>query len=29
LVDAYEWLVGWLQDRPDLIPPGFPWERFA
>ncbi len=28
LVDAYEWLVGWLQDRPELIPPGFPWERF-
>jgi len=26
LVDAYEWLVGWLNDRPDLIPPGFPWE---
>lgn len=29
LVDAYEWLVGWLQDRSELIPPGFPWERFA
>jgi iron complex transport system substrate-binding protein len=25
LVDAYEWLVGWLNDRPELIPPGFPW----
>lgn len=24
LVDAFEWLVGWLQDRPELIPPGFP-----
>ncbi len=26
LVDAFEWLVGWLNDRPDLIPPGFPWK---
>lgn len=25
LVDAFEWLVGWLHDRPALIPPGFPW----
>ena len=25
LIDAFEWLVGWLQDRPDLIPEGFPW----
>ncbi|TVQ33131.1 MAG: cobalamin-binding protein [Phycisphaeraceae bacterium] len=25
LVDAYEWLVGWLNDRPELIPKGFPW----
>lgn len=25
LVDAYEWLVGWLNDRPELIPRGFPW----
>jgi iron complex transport system substrate-binding protein len=25
LVDAFEWLVGWLQDRPDLVPAGFPW----
>jgi ABC-type Fe3+-hydroxamate transport system substrate-binding protein len=24
LVDAFEWLVGWLNDRPELIPPGFP-----
>lgn len=29
LVDAYEWLVGWLNDRPELIPPGFPWEPWA
>lgn len=26
LVDAYEWLVGWLHGRPELIPVGFPWE---
>ncbi|MCC6660800.1 MAG: ABC transporter substrate-binding protein [Phycisphaerales bacterium] len=26
LVDAFEWLVGWLNERPDLVPPGFPWE---
>lgn len=25
LVDAFEWLVGWLNDRPQLIPAGFPW----
>jgi iron complex transport system substrate-binding protein len=25
LVDAYEWLVGWLNDRPELILPEFPW----
>ncbi|MEC9372843.1 MAG: cobalamin-binding protein [Planctomycetota bacterium] len=25
LVDAFEWLVGWLNERPDLIPEGFPW----
>jgi len=25
LVDAFEWLVGWLNDRPELIPEGFPW----
>ena len=24
LVDAFRWLVGWLNDRPELIPPGFP-----
>lgn len=26
LVDAFEWLVGWLNDQPHLIPEGFPWE---
>jgi len=26
LVDAFEWLVGWLNDRPELIPPNFPWQ---
>lgn len=26
LVDAFEWLVGWLNDRPELIPHDFPWE---
>ena len=25
LVDAYEWLVGWLQNRPELIPENFTW----
>jgi ABC-type Fe3+-hydroxamate transport system substrate-binding protein len=24
LVDAFRWLVGWLNDRPELIPAGFP-----
>jgi len=24
LVDAFEWLVGWLNNRPGLVPPGFP-----
>jgi ABC-type Fe3+-hydroxamate transport system substrate-binding protein len=28
LVDAYEWLVGWIQDRPDLMPRGFPWRAW-
>jgi ABC-type Fe3+-hydroxamate transport system substrate-binding protein len=28
LVDAFEWLVGWLNDRPPLIPPDFPWELY-
>jgi iron complex transport system substrate-binding protein len=26
LVDAFQWLVGWLNDRPELIPRGFPWQ---
>jgi len=26
LVDAFEFLVGWLNERPELIPAGFPWE---
>ncbi|MBL8990077.1 MAG: ABC transporter substrate-binding protein [Phycisphaerae bacterium] len=26
LVDAFEFLVGWLNDRPELIPAGFAWE---
>ncbi len=24
LIDAFEWLTGWLNDRPELIPAGFP-----
>lgn len=27
LVDAYEWLVGYLNDLPDRIPEGFPWTK--
>jgi ABC-type Fe3+-hydroxamate transport system substrate-binding protein len=27
LVDAFEFLVGLLNGRPELIPPGFPWAR--
>lgn len=26
LVDAFEFLVGWLNRRPELVPAGFPWE---
>ena len=26
LVDAFEWLVGWLHGREELMPRGFPWE---
>ena len=26
LVDAFEWLVGWINDRPELIPMDFPVE---
>lgn len=29
LVDAFEWLVGWLNDRPELIPASFPWRAWA
>jgi ABC-type Fe3+-hydroxamate transport system substrate-binding protein len=29
LVDAFEWLVGWLHDRPALVPARFPWEPMA
>lgn len=28
LVDAFEFLVGWLQERPELVPAGFPWRQF-
>lgn len=24
LVDAFRWMVGWLNDRPELVAPGFP-----
>lgn len=27
LVDAFEFLVGFLNDRPEVIPPGFPWRH--
>lgn len=26
LVDAFEWIVGWLNDRPELTPRDFPWQ---
>jgi ABC-type Fe3+-hydroxamate transport system substrate-binding protein len=29
LVDAFEFLVGYLNDRPELIPVSFPWARPA
>lgn len=29
LVDAFEWLVGWLNEREELFPTGFPWERWG
>ncbi|MBY0312644.1 MAG: ABC transporter substrate-binding protein [Phycisphaerales bacterium] len=29
LVDALEFLVGFLNDRPELIPEGFPWQPFV
>ncbi len=25
LVDAFEWLVGYLNERPEVMPKGFPW----
>jgi len=25
LIDAFEWLAGWINDRPELIPADFPW----
>jgi iron complex transport system substrate-binding protein len=28
LIDAYQWLVGWVNERPHLIPADFPWEPF-
>jgi hypothetical protein len=28
LIDALEWLVGWLNDRPEVVPPGFPAEAW-
>ncbi len=28
LVEAYEWLVGWLNGVPGLIPEGFPWRAW-
>jgi hypothetical protein len=24
-VDAFRFLVGWLNNRPEVIPPGFPY----
>ncbi len=29
LVDAFEWLCAWLDDRPGDAPAGFPWEPYA
>lgn len=29
LLDAFEWLTGFLNGRPELVPRGFPWERFG
>ncbi|MBU6411983.1 MAG: ABC transporter substrate-binding protein [Planctomycetes bacterium] len=29
LVDGLEWLVGWLQGRPEVIPEGFVWDAMA
>jgi iron complex transport system substrate-binding protein len=29
LVDGFEWLVGWLQDRPQLMPQSLPWRALG
>ncbi|MEQ8845232.1 MAG: ABC transporter substrate-binding protein [Phycisphaerales bacterium] len=29
LVDAFEWLVAWLHDRPERMPAGFAWEAWG
>lgn len=29
LADAYQWMVGFLNERPELMPTGFPWIRFS
>ncbi|GAB4516163.1 MAG: cobalamin-binding protein [Phycisphaerales bacterium] len=29
LIDAYRWLVGWLNDVPHLIPENFPWSAYT
>lgn len=29
VVDAFEWLVGWMQGRPELIPPQFAWSALV
>lgn len=29
LIDAFEWLVGWVQERPELMPHGFPWRAWG
>jgi ABC-type Fe3+-hydroxamate transport system substrate-binding protein len=29
LVEAFRWLVAWLNDRPEVLPPGFPAEALS
>jgi len=29
LIDAFEWLTGWINDRPALMPAGFPWRAMC
>lgn len=29
LIDAFEWLTAWINDRPELMPRDFPWEPLA